>query len=412
MPVPNIYENTTPVHGTGSISVPWGTHNNTFHALMVVTSNGEPISTPVQSNPADEDVVNDRGIWHRAVEAYEGTPGTPGAVGIAAFWCRSSTAAGMSNATVADSGDHTSARMFMLQNVTLTGNPINKTASQTVTPASAAISVPTFTTDVQNCLVFCFAACGFDQNTNPGGSGWSNANLDSVGFAGQYCTDLGNGGGYMGGQGGKAVAGDCGTFTHTWASGSTLQANIVVAISDTPTAGGTVESRTGTAAGTSSATGEAVATVRRTGSSAGTATATGDNVATVRRFGTAAGSSSALGVVRGIQSAAGTAIGTSTAQGEARAIVRRSGTAAGAATATGERRLTVRRSGTAAGSSSAVGQVPYTIERRDGTAAGSSSAVGVARARVSWASRARGSLADVNVTRGALVDVRTTGSLE
>lgn len=414
MPVPNIYEEVAAVHGTGALSVPWGTHNDTFHMVLLVRSNGQPIATPVQSNPADEDAGADRGIWHLAGEAYVGTPGAAGAVGVAMFWCRSKVGAGMSNVTVADSGDSTSARGWMLQNVTLTGNPINWAFTATVDPASDEITIgPLPDTTVQNCLILGSAGNGIDSDTNQGSSGWANASLDTIGFAGHMNTSLGNGGGTQSCVGEKAVAGSCGTITHLngWPT-PTLQANVVMAISDTETPGGTIESRTGTAAGTSSATGEAVATVRRTGSSAGAATATGANVAIVRRFGTAAGTSSALGLARGTQSAAGTAIGTSTAQGEARAIVRRSGTAAGAATATGERRLTVRRSGTAAGSSSAVGQVPYTIERRDGTAAGSSSAVGVARATVSWADRARGSLADVNVTRGALVDVRTTGSLE
>lgn len=233
MPVPNIYEDGSAVHGTGALSVPWGTHNAQFHAVMLITSAGQTISPPTSSDTT----------WTLIAEAYEGTPGAAGSIGIAAYWAPSTSDGGMTNATVPDTGDHTSAKMWMLQNVLPagTGNPINMSATQTVAVATAAISMASPPTTVANCLVMMAAGHAIDTGTNPGGSGWANAALDSIGFNGQYTTTNGVGGGYMGAQGEKAAAGACGTFTHNWSGGSTKQANLIWAISDTATVGGADE---------------------------------------------------------------------------------------------------------------------------------------------------------------------------
>ena len=237
MPVPNIYEDTSATHGVGALSVPWGTHNDTFTGVLVVTcAGGDTLGTPTQSG-AD-------GTWTLIASCAEGTGA--GSIQIAAYWCRA-TSGSMSNVTVPDAGDHTSAKMFMLQNVVGSGNPINMYATQTVATATASISFAAPSTTVGNCLVFCLAGCGFDQTTSPGGSGWANASLTSVGFGGQYCTNNGTGGGCMGGVGSKVTAGACGTFSHTWASGATKQANIIFAISDTATEGGSVGTSAGVA---------------------------------------------------------------------------------------------------------------------------------------------------------------------
>lgn len=226
MPVPNIYEDTAATHGVGALSVPWGIHNDTFTAILVVTcAGGDTLGAPTQSG-AD-------GTWTFIASCAEGTGA--GSIQIAAYWCRATSGA-MSNVDVPDAGDHTSAKMFMIQNVVSSGNPINMSATQTVASATATISFAAPNTTVQNCLVFCLAGHAFDQTSAPGGSGWTNAGLDTIGFGGQYATDNGTGGGYMGGVGEKATAGSCGTFGHTWASGATKQANIILAISDTATA--------------------------------------------------------------------------------------------------------------------------------------------------------------------------------
>lgn len=297
MPVPNIYEDTSATHGTGALSVPWGTHNDTFCAVLVVTCAGDgTLGTPTQSG-AD-------GTWSLIASCAEGSGA--GSIQIAAYWCRA-TSGSMSNVDVPDTGDHTSAKMFMLQNVIGSGNPINMYATQTVATATASISMAAPSTTVNNCLVFCLAGCAFDQTTSPGGSGWANASLTSVGFGGQYCTNTGTGGGYMGGVGSKVTAGSCGTFSHTWASGATKQANIIFAISDTATATGSV----GSVAGAATAAGVGASLAAAAGSAAGVAAASA--VGADGAVGSAAGVATATAVGVALKTAAGTIAGAATA---------------------------------------------------------------------------------------------------
>lgn len=298
MPVPNIYEDTGATHGTGALSVPWGTHNDTFCAVLVVTcAGGDTLGTPTQSGSD--------GTWTFIASCAEGTGA--GSIQIGAWWCRATTGS-MSNVDVPDAGDHTSAKMFMLQNVVSSGNPINMSSTQTVSSATTAISMAAPDTTVNNCLVFCLAGCAYDQTGDPGGSGWANSSLASVGFAGHYCSNNGTGGGYMGGVGSKTTAGTCGTFTHTWPGAATKQANIILAISDTATSTPNV----GSASGTGTATGVGGSVSAAAGSASGTGTATGVG-AEEGNVGAAAGSGSATGVGGSIAAAAGSASGTGTA---------------------------------------------------------------------------------------------------
>lgn len=297
MPVPNIYEDTAATHGTGALSVPWGTHNDTFTAIILITSGGETIAQPTSADAT----------WTLIAEAYEGTPGAAGSIGIAAYWARA-VSGSMANVTVADSGDHTSAKMFMLQNVVASGNPINFADTQTVTPASASISFAAPSSTVANCLVFCFAGHAIDTGTPPGGSGWTNAGLDNIGFAGQYTTTNGVGGGYMGAAGEKASAGACGTFAHTWAGGATKQANLVFAISDTATVSDT---GVGAADGTSTVAATGASVVAGAGSAAGTSTA--EAVGASGNIGDAAGTSTASGAGAAIMASVGAAAGVGAA---------------------------------------------------------------------------------------------------
>lgn len=298
MPVPNIYEDGSGVHGTGALTVPWGTHNDTFYGILVITSNGETIGTPTGSGQS----------WTLIGECYEGTPGAAGSVGIAAYYCKA-TSGSMGNVTVPDSGDHTSAKMWMIQNAAQSGNPINFADTQTVATATTAISFAVPDSTVQNCLVLIACANGVDSATSQASSGWTNSSLSSVGSAGSFQTANGNGGGYMGGVGSKATAGACGTFAHAWAN-NTKQANIVFAISDTATESGAV------------------------GSSAGAGTATGVGASTAAAVGSAAGVASVTGA--GADGYIGTAAGVASATAEGRAIINAVGTAAGVAATIGK----------------------------------------------------------------------------
>ena len=368
MAMPAIYEETTPVHGTGALTVPWGTHNDSFTSILVVVTANETIATPTSADAT----------WELIAEAGIGTAGAAGSCRVAAFWARASSGS-MADVTVADAGDHTSARMYMVQNVTETGNPINFADTQTVTPAASAISMAAPSSTVVNVLYFIFCANGFDQTTLPGSSNWTNASLSSVSFGGWMQTDLGVGSGYMGGLGERATAGAGGTWANDWDAGNTLQGNITFGISDTETEGGGPTEGTGSAAGTSTVTGTGKSTARSSASSAGVATATSVGKSTARSDASSAGVATATSVgistARSDASSAGvataTAVGVSTARSDA--------SSAGVATATAVGASVVEAVGLAEGTSTAEAFSQGSIGLAEGTS--TATAVGVSTAR-------------------------------
>src|SRR3990167_2312177 len=365
MAMPAIYEETTPVHGTGALTVPWGTHNDSFTSILVVVTANETIATPTSADAT----------WELIAEAGIGTAGAAGSCRVAAFWARASSGS-MADATVAAAGDHTSARMYMVQNVTETGNPINFADTQTVTPAASDISMAAPSSTVVNVLYFIFCANGFDQTTLPGSSNWTNASLSSVSFGGWVQTGLGVGSGYMGGLGERATAGAGGTWANDWDAGNTLQGNITFGISDTETEGGGPTEGTGSAAGTSTVTGTGKSTARSSASSAGVATATSVGKSTARSDASSAGVATATSVgistARSDASSAGvataTAVGVSTARSDA--------SSAGVATATAVGVSTARSDASSAGVATATA-VGVSTARSDASSAGVATATAV-----------------------------------
>lgn len=128
----------------------------------------------------------------------------------------------------------------------------------------------------------------------------------------------------------------------------------------------------GTAAGVGAASGVGRATAVATGTAAGTSTA--NAVTGSASIGTAAGTSTATGVGASVASSTGSSAGVATAAAVGAAQAAATGTAAGLATATGVGRATAAASGTAAGlaTAAAVGRSTATAT---GTAAGTSTAV-------------------------------------
>ena len=388
MAMPAIYEETTPVHGTGALTVPWGTHNDSFTSILVVVTANETIATPTSADAT----------WELIAEAGIGTAGAAGSCRVAAFWARASSGS-MADVTVADAGDHTSARMYMVQNVTETGNPINFADTQTVTPAASAISMAAPSSTVVNVLYFIFCANGFDQTTLPGSSNWTNASLSSVSFGGWMQTDLGVGSGYMGGLGERATAGAGGTWANDWDAGNTLQGNITFGISDTETEGGGPTEGTGSAAGTSTVTGTGKSTARSSASSAGVATATSVGKSTARSDASSAGVATATSVgistARSDASSAGvataTAVGVSTARSDA--------SSAGVATATAVGASVVEAVGLAEGTSTAEAFSQGSIGLAEGTSTATAVGVSTARSDASSAGVATATAVGVSTAR-------------
>ncbi|HSR79117.1 MAG TPA: DUF4038 domain-containing protein [Xanthobacteraceae bacterium] len=140
-------------------------------------------------------------------------------------------------------------------------------------------------------------------------------------------------------------------------------------------AGASIVSGTGTAAGGSTAVGLAQSLAAGSGTAAGGSTAVG--IGGQLGSGTAAGSSTAVGVGASLAASAGTAIGTSTAIGIASALAPGTGTAAGTAGAIGIGASIVSAFGSASGVGTAIG-VGSSVGAGSGTgiAAGLGLAVG------------------------------------
>src|SRR3990167_3239206 len=368
MAMPAIYEETTPVHGTGALTVPWGTHNDSFTSILVVVTANETIAPPPGADAP----------WELIAEAGIGTAGAAGSCRVAAFWARADSGS-IGDVTVADAGDHTSARMYMIQNVTETGNPINFSDTQTVTPAASAISMAAPSSTGVNVLYFILSANGFDQTDFAGSSNWTNASLSSVSFGGWMQTDLGVGGGYMGGLGERATAGSGGTWANDWLAGNTLQGNITFGISDTETDGGGPTEGTGSAAGTSTVTGTGKSTARSSASSAGVATATSVGISTARSDASSAGVATA------------TAVGVSTARSDA--------SSAGVATATAVGASVVEAVGLAEGTSTAEAFSQGSIGLAEGTSTATAVGVSTARSDASSAGVATATAVGVSTAR-------------
>lgn len=137
----------------------------------------------------------------------------------------------------------------------------------------------------------------------------------------------------------------------------------------------------GSAAGTSSASGQGQSLFRATGSAAGVSTAAGQNPNTGAP--TSVGSPGGIAtfaiaapvISQAVQTYLGSAAGTSSAQGEGRALFQAIGTAAGTSNAAGQSGLPAVYLGTAAGTSDAQGE-GRALVRGTGSAAGTSSVQG------------------------------------
>lgn len=132
----------------------------------------------------------------------------------------------------------------------------------------------------------------------------------------------------------------------------------------------------GTAAGSSSVTGVGASTATTSGTAVGSSTASGVGVGIFSASGTAAGSSSTVGLGAATAAASGSSTGSSSVQGTGASVAASSGTAAGLSGTTGTGASLAASSGTAVGSSTATGSGGG-VSPSSGIATGSSSAIGV-----------------------------------
>lgn len=169
------------ISGTGVLSVPfYSGYQDSDIAVMCVESANQAITTPAG--------------WTQVASSPQsyGTAAAQNAVRLAAFY---KVVNGVqANVTVADSGDHTTAIMFGLRNVSTT-TPVDITAGSAEAASSTALSWPSVTTTVPNDLVIQCAGLDDDVTSATRISAETNANLTGIKEISNNTTASGAGGG-------------------------------------------------------------------------------------------------------------------------------------------------------------------------------------------------------------------------
>lgn len=170
------------------------------------------------------------GTWTEVTGSPQGT-GTAGSGGdrLTVFWSRYNGTQGAP--TTSSSGDHQKGCILAYRLCITSGNPWDTTAGSVAAAATTAVSVPTVTTSLADCLAV-FAASNTTDTGTTQFTTWTNASLTTVtSRVGQNST-TGLGGGVYVGDGGKATAGVVSASTATLATAS-LQGRLMIALKPT-----------------------------------------------------------------------------------------------------------------------------------------------------------------------------------
>jgi hypothetical protein len=136
---------------------------------------------------------------------------------------------------VGDSGDHQIARIIAYSGVHPT-TPFNVQTGNVKTTASTAVTFPSVTTTVADCMILLMEAHALPDSTSTAIiSGQTNANLSAITERMDNNTNAGNGGGFSLTEGIKATAGATGTTSATLTTSAT-QGWITLALQPAPVA--------------------------------------------------------------------------------------------------------------------------------------------------------------------------------
>src|SRR5438067_3184206 len=236
VPTYNDNNSVTPSSGTGAVtpSVPAGVATNDI-LLCCVQSSNQAISVPTNSGAGAP-------TWTEVTNSPQsiGTAASAGAVRLAVFWLRYNGTS-LGTVTVADSGNHTIARIQYYRGCITSGNPWDVTAGQTETGTTTTATFPSLTTTVSNTLIVFVAANAVDSNTSQATGMAANRNLTrNVGISGTETivansiisgnTNSGTGGGIDAGCGNLAAVGSTGTFKTSMTGSSANYAEMSIAL--------------------------------------------------------------------------------------------------------------------------------------------------------------------------------------
>jgi len=222
MPTPNFQAVGTQQANTAAITVAWPTHVANDIGLLVIETSG---------NDATISITTPTG-W----QAVPGSPVTDLATSAGSklqVWWKRAVSSAETSVTVPDAGDHQIARIFTFRNCITTGNPWDVTTTGSKTTASTTATVPAVTTTVADTLITMIVGRPNDNASTTHFGVPVNANLTSLGEAGEAGSTVGNGGGFVVSRGVKATAGNTGTSTLSKIA-STTDTYMVIALRGEP----------------------------------------------------------------------------------------------------------------------------------------------------------------------------------
>lgn len=194
------------VASLSSITVVWPSHQLGDLALLVIEGGGYPVlNDPLYGN------------WTHVATSprgYNGANGN-GAVELAVMWKRAESSSEPNVIILgAIGGGQQIARILTFRGVLPVGSPLNGSASIENAANTAIHAMPSFSTTIAGCLVVGVTSNCADSNT-PQGTVGSNASLISPVEIADSNTDLGFGGGFTVGAGGKLATGSTGAWNFT-----------------------------------------------------------------------------------------------------------------------------------------------------------------------------------------------------
>ncbi len=188
---------------TTTLSPAWPTHAIGDVAILFVENRNSAITLSTASGFVE---VSNSPIG-------TGTAGTAAAVGLAAFWCRATTAS-MAAPVVAFPGAHHLAQIITFRYCAEDGDPIEAVVSSALASASAAVTVPAVTTERGKCLVLQVVADRIDSSSAQADS-WASPALSTFAEIADSHSATGNGGGFAVAAGWLERAGSSGAATAT-----------------------------------------------------------------------------------------------------------------------------------------------------------------------------------------------------
>jgi len=176
-------------------------------AILVCESENEPIS-----------LTTAQGFVELGAQANKaaGTAVIDPASRLAVYWKR--CVGGDTAPVVADSGNHTTGRIYLFSGVKTSGNPWNVYAEGNDGGANDLSGViPGATTTVADCLIFIICTSSYNATSTTEFAGWANTDLANILERGNNVNSQGLGGGHGSATGEKANAGAYGATTVTLA---------------------------------------------------------------------------------------------------------------------------------------------------------------------------------------------------